>query len=79
MVTAEERTARAIAVRELLDDVNVKDALAGIEADLIGEWKRSQTTDERENCWRALNIMERLRTYLTSYASSDLTALRRAK
>jgi hypothetical protein len=78
-VNADERRARAARVRELLDDADVKDALAGIEADLVGEWKRSQTTEERENCWRALNIMERLRTYLTSCASSDLTALRRAK
>lgn len=78
-MTPEERAGRAVAVRSLLDDPSVKDALAAIEADLVNEWRNSRTPEERENCWLAINIKDRLLTYLASYASSDLTALRRSK
>ena len=75
--SSEERARRAVAVKALLDDPNVQDAFASVEADLIGEWKRARTADERENIWRAVNIMERLQAWLRSAASHDLTALRR--
>jgi hypothetical protein len=78
-VTPEERASRAIAVRALLDDRNVRDAFAAIEADLTAEWKRAQSADERENVWRAVNIIERVKTWLRSAASHDLTALRRGR
>lgn len=77
-MSATERAQRAVAVRALLDNDNIKDAFASIEADLVDEWKRSFTQEERENIWRALNIMERLKTWMQSAASHDLTALRRA-
>jgi hypothetical protein len=76
-LTSEERAGRAIRVRALIEDADVRDALAAIEADFIAEWKAARTTDERENCWRALDTMRRLLTYLNSYASSDRTAARR--
>lgn len=78
-MTPEERVARAISVRALLDDQNVKDAFAQIEADLVDEWKRCFDAAERDNLWRALNIMDRLKTWLVSAASHDIAALRRAK
>ena len=78
-MTPEERARRAVAVRALLEDRNVRDAFAAVEADLTAEWRRAQTVDERENVWRALNVMDRLRTWLQSAASHDLTALRRAR
>ena len=78
-MTPEERARRAVAVRALLDDRNVRDAFAAVEADLTAEWRRAQTVDERENVWRALNVMDRLKTWLQSAASHDLVALRRAK
>lgn len=75
----EERAVRAARVRALIADRDVQTAWTEIEADLIREWRSSRTLEERENVWRALNVMDRLKTYLTSYASDDLTALRRAK
>ena len=78
-MTREERAIRAARVRVLLADRDVQTAWAEIEADLTREWRSSRTPEERENIWRAINIMDRLKTYLTSYASDDLTALRRAK
>ncbi|MGZ8346965.1 MAG: hypothetical protein ACXWUP_07640 [Allosphingosinicella sp.] len=76
---AAERARRAAAVRALLNDAQVKEAFAAIEADLTQEWKRAQSPEERESIWRAVNLIERLKTWLQSAASHDLTALRRAR
>lgn len=78
-MSPEERAARSARIRELLAHSEVQAAFAQIDADLINEWKNSRETNERENCWHALQIMERLKTWLNSNASSDLTALRKAK
>ncbi len=78
-MTAEERARRAVGVKALLDDPNVRDAFAAIEADLVGEWKRSFDAQERDNLWRAVNIVERLQAWLRSAASHDLAALKRQK
>jgi hypothetical protein len=78
-MTPEQRARRAAVVRALLDDANVRDAFAAIEADLVAEWKRCFDAHERDNLWRAVNIVERLQAWLRSAASHDLTALRRQK
>jgi hypothetical protein len=74
---AQARVRRAAAVRALLGDARVREAFATIEADLTAEWKRSHSAEERENMWRAVQVMERLKTWLHSAASHDLAALRR--
>jgi hypothetical protein len=78
-MTQEERARRAVAVKALLEDPNVREAFAAIEADLVAEWKRSFEARERDNLWRAVNVMERLQAWLRSAASHDLAALRRQK
>jgi hypothetical protein len=78
-VTPEQRARRAVAVKALLDDANVRDAFAAIEADLVAEWKRTFDALERDNLWRAVNIVERLQAWLRSAASHDLTALKRQR
>jgi hypothetical protein len=78
-MSPEERAARAVAIRALLDDPNVRAAFAQVEADLTGEWRRCFDACERENLWRALNVMDRLQTWLRSGASADLVAMRRVK
>lgn len=78
-MTPAERAGRAIAVKALLEDPNIKDAFAQIESDLIAEWRKTFDANERENLWRAVNVMDRLKTWMLSAASHDLTALRRTK
>ena len=78
-MTPEQRAQRAVAVRALLDDSNVREAFAAIEADLVAEWKRTFDAHERDNLWRAVNIIERLQAWLRSAASHDLSAIRRHK
>ena len=63
----------------MLDDPNVQEAFGSIEADLTAEWRRARTTEERENIWRAVNVIERLQAWMRSAASHDLAALRRAR
>ena len=78
-MTPEQRARRAVAVKALLDDPNVRDAFAAIEADLVAEWKRSFDAQERDNLWRAVSVIERLQAWLRSAASHDLAALKRLK
>ena len=78
-MTPEERARRAVEVRALMEDRNVRDAFASIEADLVAEWKMAQTAEERQNLWLAVRNLERLQTWLRSAASHDLRALRRQK
>lgn len=78
-MSPEERGLRAVAVRQLLADQSVKDAFLSIERDLTDEWKATHSPEERENLWRAVNVMERLKTWLQTSASGDLTALKRTK
>ena len=78
-MTPEERARRAVAVRALMDDRNVRDAFASVEADLVAEWKMAQNPEERQNLWLAVRNLERLQTWLRSAASHDLTALRRQR
>ena len=78
-MTPEQRARRAAAVRAMLDDPNVKHAFAAIEADLVAEWKRTFDAHERDNLWRAVDIVERLQAWLRSAASHDLAALKRRK
>jgi hypothetical protein len=75
----EERAGRAFAVKALLDDPKLRAAFPAIDADLVAEWRRCFDPRERENLWRAVNIMERLQAWLRSAASHGPTALRRQK
>lgn len=78
-MTPDERAMRAVGVRAMLADQNVKDAFDSIDKDLKDEWAVARTPEERERLWLAVNVMERLKTWLQSAASGDLTALRRTK
>ena len=77
--TPEQRAARAAAIRALLDDANVKAAFAQVEQDLVDAWRRCHDPAERENLWRAVQVMERMLCWLRSAASADLTAVRRVR
>lgn len=76
-LSPEERAARAVRISALLDDEDIKNGLASIEAEIVEEWRRTQDPHERENLWRAINIMERLVQWMRSAASHDMAALRR--
>lgn len=78
-MSPDERTQRAVGVRALLDDPNVKDAFASIERDLMDEWKACKDQRGRENLWLSIQNIERLKTWLISASGWDLRSLKRQK
>lgn len=78
-MTPEELRARAIRMQAFLDDDDIKAAFAGVETELTEEWRRCFDERERDNLWRALQIIDRLKTWMRSAASYDRTQIRRVK
>ena len=78
-MTSEARAARAMRLRSLLDDQDVKDALATVEADLVAAWQGCFDASERDNLWRAQHALGLLRSKLGAWAQADISALKRTK
>ena len=78
-MSPEERVARAIRIKGLLEDEDIKAALVSIEAELTDEWKRTHDAAERDNLWRAVNVLHKLKAWMVSAASHELSAIKRAK
>ena len=77
--TPADRARRGAEIRALLEQAPIREAFEAVEEELTAEWKRAQSVEERETLWRALHLVERVRTWLRSAASYDLTAMRRAR
>lgn len=76
-MSPEEKAARASRIKEFLDNPEVKEAFAYVEKTFVDTWKAAQTPAERENMWLALQIVERVKTWMQSTSSGDLVAIRR--
>lgn len=77
-----ERAARASIFRAALEDGVLGECLTEIEQQFVDEWKRSQTADERDNCWRSVRIIQLLKQNMGAIAAGErdsLTAIRRVK
>lgn len=63
-MTREETAARGERAGRILEDPIVREAFYNLEANIVQEWKRAQTTQDRENAWfrmrAALGIAEEL-------------------
>lgn len=68
-MTPNDRAARGIRTKLLIESDDVKQALADIEADIIGEWRKCLLTRSRERKWNELQGLQRLRDRLSSYAN----------
>lgn len=82
-MSPEERRARAFRVQAMMEDGEITTAFDDIELEFTEEWKRAQSTDERENMWRAIKIVSLVRQRLANYASAasdgSMSAIRRIK
>lgn len=83
-MTPEERRVRASRIREAMSDGVIADAFDDIEQQFVDEWKRSATVDERENCFRAIRVLQAVRQRLGALSSDrldqhEVTAIRRIK
>lgn len=70
-MTPEQRRARGIATRVLLDDPNVRDAFDTIEADIAAEWGRSCWPIKQKRLWHDLQAVRRLRQTLARFAAQS--------
>jgi hypothetical protein len=64
----QERAARGIRARELLNSAEVQAAFAEVEAEIIGEWRKTVWPWRQRMKWNELRGLERLRSRLASYA-----------
>lgn len=75
-MSPEQRRARGIASRILIDDPNVREAFEAIEADIMTEWGRSDWVAtvwpfRRHRLWHDLQAVRRLRQTLASFAAQS--------
>ena len=68
-MTPEQRALRGNRARLFMDQAEVKEALAEIEADITAEWKAARFAWRREAKWNELKGLERLKNRLNSYAN----------
>lgn len=68
-MTPEARRARGIAAKMLIEDEIIRNAFDDMEADIIGEWRRSVWPWRQRMKWNELRAVERLRQRLASYAA----------
>ena len=67
----ELKAARAIRVRNLQNDDDIKQAFEDVKAHFIDEWTRTHDAAERENLWRAVHIVGKVQEVLASYAMAS--------
>lgn len=82
MMQPHERAARSAIFRAALEDGVISETLADIESQFVEEWKRARSSDERENLWRSVNILQMLRQRMGAIAAGErdsVTAIRRVK
>ncbi len=70
-MSPEQRRARGIATRLLVDDQNVKDAFDTMEADIMAQWGRSWWPIKQKRLWHDLQAVRRLRQILASFAAQS--------
>lgn len=68
-MTPEQRRARGIAAKLLVEDETVKAAFADLEAEIVSEWRRTVWPWRQRMKWNELRGVERLRQRLASYAA----------
>lgn len=77
-MSPEERRARAIRIQALMEQDELRQAFDDVKAVLTDEWSRCHDPDGRENLWRAVNIADRLQTWMHAAAHDpSLTPIKR--
>ena len=78
-MSPDQRAARAARLRALLDNADVKDALASVESDLVDGWRACRDSGQRETLWHTLHAFGLLRARLMTWSQSDIAALARKR
>lgn len=67
-MTPEERRARGIRAKLLIESADFQAAIAELEAETIDGWRKSFWSFTRERRWHELRGLERIKNKLASYA-----------
>lgn len=67
-MTPEERRARGIRAKLLIESADFRAAMDELEAETIAGWRKSFWTFTRERRWHELHSLERIRNKLANYA-----------
>lgn len=67
-MTPEERRARGIRAKLLIESADFQATIAELEAETIAGWRKSFWSFTRERRWHELNGLERIRNKLAQYA-----------
>jgi hypothetical protein len=67
-----ERAAIGARFKEALPDI--QDGLDAIEREYADEWARTFAPDERENLWRAVQVVRKLKSHFGEIVSSGAVA-----
>ncbi len=68
-MSREERASRAVRLRDLMADGDIKAVFETVTEQLIEEWKSADDANERDNLWRSVKAVERLEQALASLTS----------
>ena len=81
-MSPEERRARAFRIEALMREGDIVAAFEEVKAELTAQWQGCFDAVERDNLWRHVNAIDRVRAKIATYASlssSDLVEMRRGK
>lgn len=82
-MTPEQRRVRASRVRDMMDDGEIGAAFDDVKAQFISQWEACRDAHERDNLWRAVDILNQVRGRLAAMAAGEpdgsVTAIRRIK
>jgi hypothetical protein len=67
-----ERAALGARFREALPDI--QDGLDAIEREYADEWARTFASDERDNLWRAVQVVRKLKSHFGEIVSNGALA-----
>ncbi len=67
-MNAQERAARGVRTKHLMNDADIQAAFAEVEAEIIAEWRKSPWFWRQRMKWNELRGLERVKSRLASYA-----------
>jgi hypothetical protein len=82
-MTPEQRRVRASRIRELMQDGEIAAAFDDVKAQFVSQWETCRDAAERDNLWRAVDVVNRVRGSLAAMAAGEpdgsVSAIRRVK
>lgn len=72
-MSAEQRAIKAARFRQLSEDGALLELFDGVEKSIADEWKRTFDAVERDNLWRSIQVLNKLRQCLQSGISAGLS------